>query len=127
MNTILRLAKSKKELEIVDDQIGSPTYTADLVDTVLIILDKLLLNKTEPAVTGIFNFSNSGSISWYDFATEIIKYSGLDCRLIPVSTFQFPRPAPRPAYSVFDLSKINQMFGILPLNWMVSLHHCLKS
>ncbi|MEO5583077.1 MAG: dTDP-4-dehydrorhamnose reductase [Saprospiraceae bacterium] len=127
VNTILRMAKNKNELEIVDDQIGSPTYTPDLVDAVLIVLYKLLLNKTELAFNGIFNFSNAGMISWYDFAVEIIKYSGIDCKLIPVSSMQFPRPAPRPAYSVFDLSKINQIFGIQPLNWIVSLHHCLKS
>ena len=127
VNTILKLAKSKKELEIVDDQIGSPTYTPDLVDAVLNILGNLISNKYEPMLSGIYNFSNTGPISWYDFAVEIIKYSGVECRLIPVASNRFPRPAPRPAYSFFDLSKIQQRFGIVPLNWKTSLHHCLKS
>jgi dTDP-4-dehydrorhamnose reductase len=127
VNTILKLGKSKKSLEIVNDQLGSPTYTPDLVEAVIMIVDCLFSNQNDRSLFGIFNFSNSGIISWYDFAVEIIKYSGIECMLTPVSTTQFPRPAPRPSYSAFDLSKIQQTFGIIPINWKTSLHNCLKS
>jgi dTDP-4-dehydrorhamnose reductase len=121
------LLNKKNEIQVVHDQIGSPTYTPDLVDAVLSILKKVFSVGFEQKDYGVFNFSNEGVLSWYDFAVEIIKYADINCRVIPVPSIHFPRPAPRPSYSVFDLTKIRKIFGIVPVNWMKSLHHCLDS
>lgn len=94
VKTMLRLGKDQEELFVVDDQIGSPTYTMDLA---LFIQELMLTDKY-----GIYHASNSGSCSWYEFAKAIFAEAGLPVRVQPVSTKDFPRPAPRPAFSVLD-------------------------
>lgn len=94
VKTILRLAQEKESIKVVNDQIGSPTYTVDLSN----FLAELICTSNY----GIYHASNSGTCSWYDFAKAIIKESGLDVRIEPCTTDEFPRPAPRPKYSVMD-------------------------
>jgi dTDP-4-dehydrorhamnose reductase len=94
VKTMLKLGKEGKRLTVVDDQVGSPTYTVDLADFIaeLIHTEKF----------GIYHASNTGSCSWYEFAKAIFEEAGMDVDLHPCTTEEFPRPAPRPAYSVMD-------------------------
>lgn len=95
VKTIIRLAKERKELKVVNDQIGSPTYAPDLALTILNITNN-------SCNFGIYNYSNEGFISWYDFATEIIKIKNLECSLMPINTSDYPTPAPRPKTADFQ-------------------------
>jgi len=94
VTTMLNLAENTKDISVVDDQIGSPTYTVDLANAVSTIINS-------PAY-GIYHFTNSGTCSWFEFATEIFKQAGVEVNLKPVTTEEFPRPAPRPKYSVLN-------------------------
>ena len=95
VKTMLRLAKGKDELAVVDDQVGSPTFTKDLA--------KFIVNLVQTELYGIYHVTNTGSCSWYQFVTTIFKMAGLDhVKVKPISTPELGRPAPRPAYSVLD-------------------------
>lgn len=126
MRKILSLAKDKDEINVVNDQIGSPTYARDLANCIIDIIIKSILNPTA-YLPGIYHYANQGECSWYDFAKEIIKQAGLDCKVNPVSTAEFPSKAKRPKYSVLDTSKLRQNFGIGIPNWRDSLKECLSS
>jgi dTDP-4-dehydrorhamnose reductase len=117
VKTMLRLMKERNEISVVNDQIGSPTYAADLADAVL----QIIFN-WHP---GIYHFSNQGIISWYDFATEIKKISGSKAVINPISTAAYPTAAKRPAYSVLDNSKIQQTFNVVLKDWESSLQSCI--
>ncbi|WP_409404999.1 dTDP-4-dehydrorhamnose reductase [Priestia megaterium] len=94
VKTMLELGKEKKELSVVSDQIGCPTYTLDLAHTILELVDS--------EKYGIYHISNSGSCSWYEFAKAIFEEANISVKVFPCTTKDFPRPAPRPAYSVLD-------------------------
>ncbi|MGF7118951.1 dTDP-4-dehydrorhamnose reductase [Methanobacterium oryzae] len=94
VTTMLNLAKTKNSISVVDDQIGSPTYTVDLAKAVAELIKK-------PAY-GIYHITNSGSCSWYEYAKEIFEIAGIDIEVKPVSTEEYPQPAPRPKYSVLE-------------------------
>ncbi|MEE4176879.1 MAG: dTDP-4-dehydrorhamnose reductase, partial [Bacteroides sp.] len=101
VKTILEKAKTEKELKVIFDQIGTPTYARDLAKVILEIIPKV-----PSKVRGeIYNFSNEGVASWYDFAKAIIEIKGLDCKVIPVLTKDFPQNAQRPQYSVLNKSR----------------------
>jgi len=121
VKTILRLAKEKAELNVVYDQVGTPTYAADLAKC---ILDILKSNKIEGK--HIYNYSNEGVCSWYDFACFIVESSGSDCKVFPIPSKEYPTPAPRPSYSVLNKSRIKQDFGIQIPWWQNSLSVCLQ-
>jgi len=124
VKTMLRLGKEKDELGVIFDQIGSPTYARDLAEALLQILNDecLILNdKVE-----IYNFSNEGVASWYDFAKEIMKMAKLDCKINPIETFQYPTPASRPHYSLLNKAKIKKEYNIEIPYWKDSLDECLK-
>ena len=121
LKTMLRLGKEKDELDVIFDQIGSPTYARDLARTILDILPNIKNNKVE-----IYNYSNEGVLSWYDFAKEIMQMAKLDCKINPIETFQYPTPAKRPHYSILNKSKIKKDFGITIPYWKDSLDECLK-
>lgn len=125
LKTIVRLTKENTEIKVVNDQIGAPTFAHDLASATLTLLD-YILNDSHFTHYGIFNFANEGRISWFDFASEIARVSKAKCIVIPVDTAAFPRPAKRPAYSVFDLSKIKLVFNIIPIPWQTSLEICIK-
>ncbi len=122
VKTILRLTKERPEINVVDDQIGTPTYATDLAETILKLLPELI---KLPQGTEILHYSNEETASWYDFAKEIVEQSGLDCKVKPISTEQYPLPAKRPAYSVLDKSKIKTKYGIEIPDWKESLGRSL--
>lgn len=125
VKTILRLAGDKDEINVVNDQIGSPTWAADLASAIMVIL-KQSIKDEKRFVSGIYHYSNQGQCSWYEFAREIKKLKGLDLKINPVSTDEFPLPAKRPAYSVLSLDKIKKTFNIEIPSWQDSLENCLK-
>jgi dTDP-4-dehydrorhamnose reductase len=109
------LLKSKPRVEVVDDQVGGPTYTADLARFVLELLER-------KAPSGLYHFANDGYTSWNGFAREIQRVTGLNgCEVVPVSSAQFVRPAKRPANSCFDLSKAKAAVGHGPRPWQDAL------
>ena len=105
VKTMLRLAETRDEISVVNDQIGSPTYVGDLASFLLEIIDKFSRDY------GLYHYSNEGSISWYDFAVEIFKQHKNAVRVVPIPTSAYPTAAKRPAYSVMDLSKVKTTFG----------------
>jgi dTDP-4-dehydrorhamnose reductase len=119
MKTMLRLASERDSLSVVSDQIGTPTYAVDLAECLVKIITEHSKLNTE--YYGIYNFSNEGQCSWYDFAAEIFKVNNISINLQPIPTTAYPTPAKRPAYSVLDKSKIKQVFGIEIKDWKESL------
>ena len=105
VKTMLRLAETRDEISVVNDQIGSPTYAGDLASFLLEIINKPSKDY------GIYHYSNEGSISWYDFAAEIFKQHKTAVRVVPIPTSAYPTAAKRPEYSVMDLSKVKTIFG----------------
>jgi dTDP-4-dehydrorhamnose reductase len=120
VKTMMRLMSEKQSLGIIDDQLGSPTYAADLAEAIMQIISS---GKWEQ---GIYNYSNDGVISWFDFANEIKHQIGSNCIVNPLTTEQFPTPAKRPKYSVLDKSKIQHTFSISLKDWKESLRVCIS-
>lgn len=126
VKTMLRLGRERDELRVVFDQVGTPTYAYDLALTVLNILQKV--QKAEVPATclsGIFNYSNEGVTSWYDFALAIFELSDIQCQVVPIESKEFPTPATRPTYSVLNKNKIKETFGITIPHWRERLIDCL--
>ena len=121
VKTMLRLGKEKKELGVIFDQVGTPTYARDLALTILDIIPQINNDKVE-----IYNYSNEGVLSWYDFAKEIMKMAKLNCKINPIETFEYPTPAKRPHYSLLNKSKMKSAFNIEIPYWKDSLDECLK-
>ena len=120
VKTMLKLGKERDELGVIYDQIGTPTYAADLVAAILEILPKIDNPKPE-----IYHYSNEGAISWYDFAKEIMKMAKLSCQINPIETWQYPTPAKRPHYSLLNKAKIKKDFDLTIPYWKDSLSACL--
>lgn len=121
VKTMLRLGKEKEQLSVIYDQIGAPTYAKDLAKTILDILPKISNDKVK-----IYNYSNEGVLSWYDFAKEIMKMAKIDCKIVPIETFQYTTPAKRPHYSLLNKAKIKDKFNVEIPYWKDSLEDCLK-
>ncbi len=120
VKTMSRLMKEKDTLNVVNDQIGSPTYAADLAQAILDILSHSNWQ------AGIYNYSNEGEISWYEFALAIQEMSGLECKVSGISSSHYPTPAKRPAFSLLDKSKIKATYSVLIPHYKESLRKCLK-
>lgn len=120
VKTMTRLMNEKESIGVVNDQIGSPTYAADLAEAIMQIIGS---GKWQP---GIYNYSNEGIISWFDFANEIKRLIQSECKISALTTEQFPTPAKRPKYSVLDKTKIQQTFSIKLKNWKESLKTCVE-
>lgn len=118
VHTMLELAKEKSELRVVSDQVGSPTEAKWLADTIL----KLIKQNA----SGVFNASSRGNISWFDFASKIMSFSGHATKIVAVSSEEFKRPAPRPSYSTMDVSKLERALGESCPLWDVQLAEYLK-
>ena len=114
MKTMLRLASERTSLSVVNDQIGTPTNAVDLAEALV----QIVLNNNQ---YGIYNFSNEGQCSWYDFAKKIFEINNVNIDLKAIPTSEFPTPAERPKYSVLDKSKIKSTFGITIKTWEESL------
>lgn len=125
VKTMLRLGTERGQLNVVFDQVGTPTYAADLVNSILSII-RLTEENPENFVPGIYHYSNEGAASWYDFAKTIFEISGVSCKIDPVLSDQFPTAAKRPHYSVLDKSKIKNTFGITIPYWKESLKICIQ-
>ena len=120
---MLRISKEKKELKVVFDQVGTPTYAKDLARFIIYIIEnELYIGKQD-----VYHFSNEGVCSWYDFAIEILKLSGSSCKVIPCLSYEFPTPAARPAYSVLDKSKLKADFNYTIPYWKDSLEFLMKN
>jgi dTDP-4-dehydrorhamnose reductase len=126
VNTMLRLGKERPELRVVFDQIGTPTYAPDMANAVLKLVNKV--EKGEIAASemaGIWHYSNEGVCCWYDFACAVIEMAGLNCRVLPIETSEYPTPAQRPPFSVLNKGKIKAAFGLEIPHWRESLKKCL--
>ena len=110
VKTMLSLGNERDRLNVVFDQVGTPTYAADLANTILSIIE-ISEKESEKFVPGIYHFSNEGVTSWYDFAKAIFEISGVSCTIYPVLSDQFPSAAKRPNYSVLNKAKIKNVFG----------------
>ncbi len=127
VKNMLQLMQQKDEISVVNDQLGSPTYAADLAEVILHIVTRLTTHHSPlTAYGGIYHYSNNGIISWYDFALAIKELTGVNCKINPIATSQFPTAAKRPIYSVLDKTKIQQTFGIKLKDWKESLAICLN-
>ena len=120
MKTMLRLASERESLSVVNDQIGTPTNAIDLAE-VLIKIIITTKNKPTNYNFGIYNFSNEGQCSWYDFAKKIFEFNKIKIDLKPILTTEFPTPAKRPKFSVLDKFKIKTAFDIQIKTWEESL------
>ena len=125
VKTMIRLMNEKDEIKVVNDQIGSPTYAADLAEVIMKIIGngQSAIGKWQP---GVYNFSNEGIISWFEFAQAIKEIIKCPCEVKPIPTSGYPTPAKRPAYSVLDKTKIQEIFGIQLKDWKESLAACIE-
>ncbi|QGY45460.1 dTDP-4-dehydrorhamnose reductase [Maribellus comscasis] len=125
VKTMLRLGKERDALKVVFDQIGTPTYAGDLAAAILSIIE---IAETEPVnfVSGIYHYSNEGVASWFDFSKAVFEISGLNCKVSPVLSKEFPTPAKRPSYSVLNKSKIRNTFALEIPYWKDSLEVCMN-
>lgn len=122
MKTIERLSKEKKELDVVFDQVGTPTYAADLAVAIRHIIEDLDVADKQ----GIYHFSNEGVCSWYDFAHKITELNQSNCQVNPVTSDKFPTKAQRPSYSVLNKGRIKSQFKIAIPHWEESLKICME-
>ncbi len=123
LKTMMRLTAEREQLNVVFDQVGTPTYAGDLALAIFSIIEAGIYEGNE----GVYHFSNEGVCSWYDFATEIAIAAGnTGCRINPCHSSEFPSPVKRPSYSVLDKSKIKETFGIEIPHWRDSMLYCIK-
>ncbi|MCS7005908.1 MAG: dTDP-4-dehydrorhamnose reductase [Cytophagales bacterium] len=120
VKTMIRYAKERREVNVVFDQIGTPTYAKDLAEVLLKIIEK------KDSLKGIYHFSNEGVCSWYDFAHAIFEIHKLKVSLSPIRTAQYPTEAKRPPYSVLDKTKIKNALQISIRHWRDALNECIK-
>lgn len=121
VKTMIRLGKERNELGVVFDQIGTPTYAADLASAIMQAIVRGI-------VPGVYHYSNEGVTSWYDFTKAIHRIAGITtCKVRPLHTAEYPAKANRPAYSVLDKTKIKQTYGIEIPHWEESLRKCIAA
>lgn len=121
VKTMQQLTSSKEKLNVVFDQVGTPTYAADLAEIICHIIENDKLH-----IQGTFHYSNEGVCSWYDFAKEICELSGNSCDIQPCHSNEFPTKVKRPHFSVLDKTKVKSRFGITIPHWKESLRKCIK-
>ena len=119
VKTMMKLGTERDSLNVIFDQIGTPTYAADLADTILKILSH------ETFIPGIYHFSDEGVCSWYDFTKAIHRIAGITCDVSPIETKDYPVRTPRPQYSVLNKAKIKSTYGIVIPYWEESLEKCV--
>lgn len=120
VKTMLKLGRENKEIRVVSDQVGTPTYASDLAEAIVGIL------RSRQWTPGIFHFTDEGVCSWYDFSKAIFRYAGIkNCKVIPINTEDYPTAAVRPPYSVLDKTTIKKTYGIEIPHWEESLALCI--
>ena len=122
VKTMLNLADTHDEINVVNDQKGCPTYAPDLAKAIVTLVNHYGLTPVHET----FHFTNEGQITWYEFAKAIMELGGKTCKVNPITTDQYPTKAKRPAYSVLDLSKVRGILGIEIPFWRDSLEECIK-
>lgn len=122
VKTMLKYGRERESLKVVYDQVGTPTYAGDLAKTILDLIPKW----QQLAKPEIFHYSNEGVASWYDFAVSIHRLAGIQCRIYPVETKDYPLPAKRPFFSVMSKDKIKTLYGISIPHWFESLRKCME-
>jgi dTDP-4-dehydrorhamnose reductase len=125
VKTMLRLGQEKAKLKVVFDQIGTPTYAGDLANAIFQIAETYK-KQSAKYVPGIYHYSNEGVASWYDFALAVFELAGLNCKVLPVLSEEFPTAAKRPHYSVLNKSKIKATFNLEIPHWKDSLKICIN-
>jgi len=125
VKTILKKAKEKESLNVVFDQIGTPTFAADLAEAVISIIAGVIRNQIA-FIPRIYHYSNEGVCSWYDFAEAVVSEAGINCRIIPILSAQYPTAAKRPAMSVLDKGKIKENYNLIIPHWRSSLKKCIE-
>lgn len=124
--TMLNLFRERTELSVVNDQIGTPTWSRMLAEVSAQILHRVFIGDlTMERIRGVYHVTSAGATSWYGFAQAIRRASGSTCELTPIPTSEYPAPAPRPANSVLDTSKFRSTFGLVLPDWRQSLDLCL--
>ena len=121
VKTMRRLTAEQSQVKCVFDQVGTPTYAADLAALILKVIGEGMLDRT-----GVYHYTDEGVISWYDFAKAIAALSGHDCDIQPCHSDEFPSKAERPHYSVLDKTKVKETFGVRIPYWLDSLKDCIK-
>lgn len=117
VKTILRIASENEEIHVVADQLGTPTYARDLARAIVTIME----DETRIEHEGVYHFTNDGSCSWHEFATEIVRLGGKACKVLPISTAEYPTKAVRPSYSVLNTTKIKSTFKVEIPEWKEAL------
>ena len=125
VKTMLRLGKERDEINVVSDQIGSPTYATDLANAILDIVQNIEFKEVGQK-TQVHHYSNAGKASWYDFAKEIFKIAKVDCKVNPITTQQYPTPAKRPKNTLMSKDKIAGTFSINTPDWQDTLKYCIQ-
>jgi len=124
VKTMLKLGKERDTLSVIYDQIGTPTYAADLAAAILEIVRQAIADEST-FKTGTYHFSNEGVCSWYDFAVAIHRLAGIKCDVQPIESSAYPSKAPRPFYSVLNKAKLKATFNIPIAHWQDSLGKCI--
>ena len=117
---MIRLGQESESLNVIFDQVGTPTSAADLANAIFQILN------TDVFVSGVYHFSNEGVCSWYDLACEIVREAGSECRVLPVRSSAWPSRVKRPAYSVLDKARIKEYYNLTIPHWRTSLNNCIS-
>lgn len=123
VKTMMRLFKEKSEINVINDQIGSPTYAADLAEIIMMFVHEMQHGKS---FSGVFNYSNEGSTNWFEFAGSIRSFTNSKCIINPIQTSGYKTAAKRPLYSVLDTSKIKNELQISIPFWKESLEKCIN-
>ena len=125
VKTMIKLGSERESLNVIFDQVGTPTYAEDLADAILKAMDQTI--DTDHDKGGVYHFSNEGVCSWYDFTLKIHELAGIKtCKVNPIETKDYPTKAARPHYSVLNKTKIKQAFNITIPHWEASLKNCIK-
>ncbi|MFT7589009.1 MAG: dTDP-4-dehydrorhamnose reductase, partial [Limisphaerales bacterium] len=126
MKTMFRLGAEKEELKVVEDQHGVPTWARDLANAIAVLVSQFEEEALEEADFGVYHFSNAGQTTWSGFASQIMKFGNLPCKVTGISTKEYPTPAKRPKWSVLDCRKIVSRFEVNRPSWEESLEACMK-
>lgn len=124
VNTMMRLGPTHPKLRIVSDQVGAPTFTYDIVEAVKTLIQKQQMDASLD-LQGIFNFANAGEVTWADFAQRIFNLTGMNVTVDKISSEEYGAPAPRPAYSVLDCSRISSLLSLPIPHWDTALQNYL--
>ncbi len=124
VKTMLKLGEQREKLNVIYDQVGTPTYAGDLAQAIIHIVNAEGFNQPEFG-TAVYHYSNEGVCSWYDFANAIFELSAIDCRVGPIETKDYPTPAKRPHYSVLNKAKIKRTYAMRIPYWKEALQRCL--